>query len=310
MMHVLDEFNLNIPDPDYKVILSGIGLHVGVDDIYIDKEDGKVYGHSMNLCFEMGENEGEEREVMVTDVFYETVKHHEKMKGITWVEDHSDECGGFDFKRLKGDFGCQPLYPGFDKILISEDSPCKLFWERQKVYLENGDLTEIDAQINGLMRRHQETVVMYKVDWDDLIVVGMHEFLTKKKIFLEVCAEHFAKFGGEKRTDMIFCFGDSANAVKACIDVRKTLGDSFGDIPFEAFGLHVGELLVINGTELLLGDCINTASKLGEDLGKDKFINVSDTVFEIVKDKEILSEHPPTFKDIDHSNVEFKFYQY
>jgi len=79
-------------------------------------------------------------------------------------------------------------------------------------------------------------------------------------------------------------------------------------IPLNGFGIHEGRMLVIHGTELVLGDCINISSKLSEDLGANESINLSDDVYEHIKDREEIKSHSFEKKSSDISGLNIVYY--
>jgi len=110
---------------------------------------------------------------------------------------------------------------------------------------------------------------------------------------------------------MIFFFNDPRNAVEACYEARRLILEEMNhqeetSIPLRAFGMHIGKVLVVEGTDILFGDPINTSSKLGEDIGENMEINLSDTVYNLVKDTETTIAFTAKVKDLSH--VHFNYY--
>jgi len=149
---------------------------------------------------------------------------------------------------------------------------------------------------------------MYGVEWEEVVKHhGMEKFLELQKTYLDLLDSTFINYGGEKKTSLIFIFSDGAKAVQACLEAKNKVTSTLTQIPFKGFGLHVGPMIVVKGTELLLGDCINTASKLSEDLGAKGSVNVSDTLYDLIKDDAQLKSHSVEHKEQTLSGVTFKF---
>jgi len=248
--------------------------------MYIDREDGKIYGTSVSIAFKLGEDIGEGGEVLFTTAVKEAIKDDEYFKNATYTQEHSDLYGGFDFHRLKGTFDYETEYL---EPKAAEDHPCYLFLARRAA----GDgFAEVDQQILQKYQKEKSVVVMYGCDWTSILKKhGIQRFLESQAKFLNLLSETFASFDGRKKTVLIYLFDDPVKAVLACVKAREIIKERYSDAnaeeyyPFEGFGLHSGNILEITGTELLLGDAINTASKLGEDIASGHQINISEEVY-------------------------------
>jgi len=303
-LNVTQQFNNTILDTDYKIKISGIGLNVD-EGIYLDN-DGKFYGEAVNVAFKLAEDIAEGGEIIMTNQAYSQVSHFEKLNHVTTEDGKLEDFEGLQYKRLKGSIEYKESFIGFDQV--PESSPARIFVERFKCYQQ---CQAIDAKINKKLLQAQTTVVMYGVEWEKVEKQhGIEGFLGYQNRYLDLLVETFKKFGGEKKTSLIFIFSNAANAVKACLEAKKQVTTTLTDIPFKGFGLHIGPMIVVKGTELLLGDCINTASKLSEDLGAHGSVNVSDTLFELIKNDEELKKHNVEQKEQSLSGVAFKYASY
>jgi class 3 adenylate cyclase len=279
MLHVVNKFNETISLEDYKIKISGIGVNIG-DDMHIDREDGKIYGTSVSIAFKLGEDIGEGGEVLFTTAVKEAIKDDAYFKNATYTQEHSNLYGGFDFHRLRGNFDYETE---FQEPSVAEDHPFYLFLQRRAAGL---NFAEIDKKILEKYQREKSVVVMYGCDWTSILSKhGIQRFLECQAKFSTLLTETFAGFDGRKKDLYIYLFNDPVKAVLACAKAREIIRERYLDenseefYPLDGFGLHCGNLLQITGTEIMLGDAINTASKLGEDIATGQQINVSADVY-------------------------------
>merc|ERR1712217_642644 len=85
-----------------------------------------------------------------------------------------------------------------------------------------------------------------------------------------------------KVEDVLYLFDDPVNAILAAIECRDAVSRlnarcrrGSPKVSIKGFGIHLGDLLFINGTDVHWGDPVNSASKLGQDLAEDGDILVS-----------------------------------
>jgi len=101
-------------------------------------------------------------------------------------------------------------------------------------------------------------------------------------------------------------FNKIINAFYFTLELRGLLFD-MKNVSVTGFGLDSGDIISVPGTAIQIGDCINTASKLGEDIAKHGEINVTDKVFKVLKDHCLLEEFSTKKKTDEMSGVKFKF---
>jgi len=86
-------------------------------------------------------------------------------------------------------------------------------------------------------------------------------------------------------------FEDSNDAIRAALDTRAALKEYNSKqkkkniLDVTGFGIHTGELLFIDGTDIHWGDPVNTSSKLGQDTATDQDILVTKEVYDRLKNK-------------------------
>lgn len=64
---------------------------------------------------------------------------------------------------------------------------------------------------------------------------------------------------------------------------NKTCKVHFDKIHLTGYGMHTGEMLFIEGSDIHWGDPVNTSSKLGQDIAEDGDVLIMPIVYEAVK---------------------------
>jgi len=310
MLNLIGLHNQTVKDPDFRVKLSGVGLHYG-DGIVKDNE-GKFFGKCVSVAFKMGEDLCEDSEILVSDKVYEIIKLHDDFKNETFTVDHCDEYGGFDCYHYRN-FSSEHNPHRFELHHIEKyyegDNPINEFLSR----LEPGvDVVKLDQTLSIKYEQEDVVSVMFGVEWNSIIEkYNVLHMIKVQNIFLNLLRTVFESKGGRQMSSLIFFFNDAKNAVEACIEARRQILEDLNkkeetNIPLKGFGLHVGKVLVVDGTDVLFGDPINSSSKLGEDIAEGEEINLTDTIFNLVSAKEHNIGFTPKVKEI--SNVTFNYY--
>jgi len=297
------------------VNISAIGLNWG-DGIILDQEDGKFYGKTVDIAFKMGEDLGNDGEILISPSVYEIIKEEEMMKNfdIKYESDHSDCVGGFDYYHIRGHIDDSQLQ---SYVQIREHQPpepssgVQLFRDRLE---PSANIDEVDRVIREKMEKENVVVVMFGADWSDYDEKhGLEYSLGVQKLFLQFLCETFEPFSGKKMTSMIFFFHDPVLALKACMKARELIRErnrleGVTTFPFTGFGMHKGKILVVEGTELLIGDAINTASKLSDDLRDNESIHVSDDIFQEIMNFDEVKVLNMEKKDTGISGLVLEYY--
>ena len=113
---------------------------------------------------------------------------------------------------------------------------------------------------------------------------------TQQKEILEILTPIYDEFVDLVEFGETFLLFDSAINALACVLKVKNAVQEFNNGPNQrmvieatGFGLHIGNVLFFPQTFVCFGDCINTASKLGQDMADELDIWMSEQVFELVK---------------------------
>ena len=107
---------------------------------------------------------------------------------------------------------------------------------------------------------------------------------------LELLAPIYDEFNDLVEFGETFLLFDSAINALACVLKVKNAVEKFNNnaneqmfIEATGFGLHIGNVLYFPQTFVCFGDCINTASKLGQDMADELDVWMSPQVFELVQ---------------------------
>lgn len=133
------------------------------------------------------------------------------------------------------------------------------------------------------------TVLMFEFDYElveeaDVRMRLEFECLERLKGILDVCR-------AEEVEDVMYLFQDPVDAIMAALQIRdlttsisaQLRSDEKPTVVIKGYGIHLGEVLNISGTDVHWGDPINTASKLGQDLATDGEIIISDATYDVVQ---------------------------
>ena len=117
---------------------------------------------------------------------------------------------------------------------------------------------------------------------------------------------------GEEVEDILWVFREPADAVQAAIDLRRAVREreeGSSDLgQLMGVGIHTGELLFIEGTDVHWGDPVNTASKLGEDMASDGEIIITADVYAAVNQLAAFEEMSFVETTLKRSKVTFHCY--
>lgn len=157
-------------------------------------------------------------------------------------------------------------------------------------------------------------VLMFAFNLDDVEEQrGANFGLTFKFSSLEVLRPPLVENGGCEMEPELWLFGKAEDALKGAVELRRSVGafnqkqkDPLDCINITGYGLHVGTLLLIDGTDIHWGDPVNTASKLGQDLAEGGDILLTPAVKDAIESGSLLSQVAFAGKELQRSNVTFQ----
>ena len=105
----------------------------------------------------------------------------------------------------------------------------------------------------------------------------------------------------------LWCFKKPVGALRATLAASHAVGKAGDAFQVTGFGMHHGNMLFIEGTDVHWGDPVNTSSKLGQDLARGGELLVSKTVVEELYKQAPTWMHGGTLvldrRDVTVSNV-------
>jgi len=130
------------------------------------------------------------------------------------------------------------------------------------------NLQRLDAEIKA---QHLQivTVLMFNLDID----IGCHQpaasalldAVSAKKSAITCLDNQLSQLGGKRLEDVLWCFSNPVDAVNAAVVARDVAAAWDDPVEVSGWGIHTGELLVIEGTGLHWGDSVAKATQLGQD---------------------------------------------
>ena len=115
--------------------------------------------------------------------------------------------------------------------------------------------------------------------------------------------------------DVLWIFTDPKKAVMATMKLKSEITkynetkNANEQIKISGYGIHTGEMIFIEGTDIHWGDPVNTSSKLGQDLANDGEFLITPVVYNAIKeDAEVVQTYSFFEKMLKRSNVDFLCY--
>mmetsp|Transcript_56530 Transcript_56530/g.120245 ORF Transcript_56530/g.120245 Transcript_56530/m.120245 type:complete len:513 (-) Transcript_56530:258-1796(-) len=279
MQQSIKAYNSSLSDDRaaFTIKLGGVGVHCG-SGIVIDK-NGTISGEPFRGAYFIGENLCEGGNVLFSSSVKERVEGLIEFSAATFTKFDSDEMECFAVE------GVVDLVPK-EGLPAPDDgshiSPHLLPLARR--HSPGADLERMDKEIlaNHLKR---SCVLMFSLDLssesdDDT------EVLCRKFRCLEPIGQVLREHQGQGLEDLLWLFENPVDAVLGALAVQKLVrrsnqsGVDERSIEVTGYGIHCGEILQIEGTDVHWGDPVNTASKLGQDMAKGGTIVVTTQVKE------------------------------
>jgi len=303
----------------YKINLGGIGLHMG-KDIIINKTIEHIYGESYEYCFELGENTAENGEIILSEDFYENygslnanifdlIKSNITLNEEKIQEDNKVEMNDLDNKmnnkyyqfssNVKLDIFINIIKENnyswpVDISLINDNKYVQhngllLLCKRHDYNLSKHEIEEIDLNIH----QHYmffKTSIMFNAKVSSNNMNDYHDMIKlMDKIYDEFDNNEFFEIGSS------YLLFHTSNAALKCAIKLKNMIDQHNNnnsnsyqIETSGFGLHRGDILSFPEVFMQFGDVLNTASKIGEDLGEEGDIVITEDVKKDINLKENL----------------------
>lgn len=301
----------------FKLTLDGIGVDLGVGPL-LDKA-GKLHGRTFANAHILGEELCGKGSVALSRRARDEVKDSAEFAGATWkpfiVEgEHPDEVIDAIEDMVEVWEMSLPGDVEFSLPNVHLDSiqPALMpFAKRHDPELSDAAIQELDASIKA-SKIQQKAVLMFGFDFhnttDPQMQVGLkYDLLAKVSSIFEL-------HGGDALEDVLVMFDDAASALLAALTVRQmvtkmTPGFKEPFVGIFGFGIHVGEVLIAEGSDVHWGDPVNTSSKLGQDIAEDGVIIISEKVYDIISQDVRLAPYEFKARQETISNVQFNAFE-
>ena len=294
------------PKEHFKVRLNGVGIHYGYG-VVVDKQ-GKLHGDVANTAYHIGEDLCENASVLMTMAMKNVIESHSDFQAATFVGVDED-C--FRVEGAVGGLDCE-LVPTTDMTwlhpncadLVSRHSP-------------DADVAALDEKLTASTMRSY-TALMFEFEFNEVEAeYGAEQGLVLKFFALErMVTPILTEMNGIALEDVLWIFKDSTDAVKAAVKLKAALvkyneahPEKKDKINISGYGIHIGTMVFIEGTDIHWGDPVNTSSKLGQDLARDGDILITEIVHtHLQENPALLEEISFQSKTLRRSGVEFLAY--
>ena len=157
------------------------------------------------------------------------------------------------------------------------------------------------------------SVLMFEFDFEHIEEeAGAEAGLRLKFLALDLIRPVLLEYGGNELEDVLWIFEDSKKAVAATMKLKDAVAaynsekSKCDQIVISGYGIHTGEMIFIEGTDIHWGDPVNTSSKLGQDLATNGDFLVTSKVHDSIKeDPNIFKQYVFTEKTLRRSGVDF-----
>mmetsp|Transcript_13271 Transcript_13271/g.30204 ORF Transcript_13271/g.30204 Transcript_13271/m.30204 type:complete len:493 (+) Transcript_13271:93-1571(+) len=305
MREIIARHNESLADDSvshFRIKLNGVGVHCGTG-LIIDTR-GNLHGEAARGAYQLGEDVCEGGNILITRTVKDAIASHQAFVGVSFLEmEVPEEDGGGE---------CFAVAPGCATYVFSSDANIPVPVDDGR-YLHKDMLPlarrsavpprlETSNHVDIPWQLPTKTVLMFK------LVVDSGKLLSKEAAAqfhlpmledqLELWSEQQAlriltpcleNGGGTAVEEALWIFSTPAEAVLATVEARRSLrnfkSSASQQLAFDVlgYGLHVGQMLFIEGTDVHWGDPVNTSSKLGQDLATNGDILISDAIMDAVR---------------------------
>lgn len=321
MQKTVEAYNNSLPAArsHFALTLNGVGVDFGWGPL-VDKDD-KLHGETFAHAYAIGEDLCDKGEVVLSGNVKTTIENTADYRKATFTLKNTDDeeeakniadaVGGlYTFaSEENGNFGIASCDDA--RFLHPE---LIQFAYRHSPTLTEADLKKHDDMIKAKYQ-HDKVVLMFEFEYEN--AEETHKRIALKFGCLDLFKDIFVRYSAVAAEDVLYIFEDPASAVLTAVACRRRLNEEnkkhqdtgAPHVTIKGFGVHVGMMLFVNGTDIHWGDPVNTASKLGQDLAQDGEIIISGETYQAVKGNphiEALTLEPA---ELERSKVKFKCFK-
>ena len=289
----------------FRIRLNGVGLHCGTG-VSVDTH-GKLFGATAGLAYSIGEDVCSKGCIILSEAVKQIVSQHANFAGVEFkpVEDPHVDAALYEVASSVAGLECE-IVPTTHMEWLHPNLAALA--SRHSV---DTDLAKVDKAIHE-ERMQNFTALMFAFDVDQSHCGATEQARTLRAF--ELARPTLRECTGVELEECLYVFKNPADAVHAAVRLRSAVHDfnSSADeadvLVLRGCGIHMGNLLFVEGTDIHWGDPVNTSSKLGEDLAKDGDIFITSAVYDLVKDDARLAKQVFTARTLQTSKVEFHVY--
>lgn len=319
MKSAIDDYNRELEKrgrDSFRIQLSGIGLGAGRN--LIKDKWGHFHGQAARTAFLFGEEISEKGKLICSELALQWLRTTALFKGVEFTQNEVESDVSY--------FSCDIPMAGArtqeaKKGDRKERATAVLHRELQRLCerssLSDGELKKFDKSFLDKYQVKSTCVLMFDYDWSQRKRT-LAEILTTK-VTVQAMAESAAKdYRGVVLEDRLFSFKSPQDATLCAIRIRQQVEKHNGGLPegssdmwpVTGFGLHSGPMLLIPDTDVHWGDCVNSASKLGQDLANNCDIILSRKIRDELVQEAGRSSVPPLVLGgvLTKSKVNFEVY--
>jgi len=177
-------------------------------------------------------------------------------------------------------------------------------------HVEGVDLKGVDTAVEAA-HMVDKTVLMFEIE--DSGRTGQ-EMMVSRTLCMQSLRDGLNESRGEEVEDVLWVFDNPTDALRGALACRRTIlanqrDPSSPQNTISGFGIHVGRMLFLQGTDVHWGDPVNTASKLGQDLATDGHILISEAAFNMMHPERDFGGVRFARVSLQRSGVQFDCYQ-
>jgi class 3 adenylate cyclase len=282
-------YNATVPAEraDWKIVFGGFGLSSGKGLLLTSQGKGAPFGSVRDEAFELGENLSDGGKVLLAASTLERLKTNPSFASFGETKKIAGAFGADAYEFTASEtFGPVPqVYDKDYKDFIPQAA--EVFLKRHT--LTNPDeIAKTDQQIKQSFSRHL-SCVMWGLEFFTINqTYGPAVALEIKEKVVDILKKAAVANNGTVLGPLFF-YASEKDALVATKNGRDQLvrylkeeKDEKRRPEFKGAGIHTGDILYLEGTDIQFGDPINTASKLGEDYASEENIYVSTAVYDSV----------------------------
>jgi class 3 adenylate cyclase len=316
MQHVINAHNASLEESHshFRIQLNGIGVHC--DRGLLVDTDGDLLGKALTGAYFIGEDLVKGGHVLVSKAVKEKVEYDDFFRTATFSQyselmPDSEPC--YTIGGSPGPIAAELVPTGDSRYLRASLLTLCSRHDASAV-----DLEVMDQQISRKYMVHR-AVLMFALDLlgdsesGCLDSVGfLLEVMARKRRTMEHLRPALEGPGGVGLEDMLWTFEQPADAVVAALATRNMLRelnaqhkDGAQRVHIHGYGVHCGQLLCIDGTDVHWGDPVNTASKLGQDTARDEELLITPEVRESLQQDSRLADCSFEERCFSKSGIDF-----